>query len=291
MAFTTPRTWVTSEIITAAIGNLHWRDNQRYLKGIGQVPTIESGLTIDNTDGDERLLLPLLSTAECANVLNAEGEVAFDEQTHRMKWYNGTAVRSDGDLAAAFIASQAQGDIIYADSATTWARLAPGTSGYYLETKGAGANPVWSASIAEYELYVPFLAATGPAVSYPINTAVFGIGYDLDAAGEHVNCSFRIPNNFTTLVSAKIKILGLAAGTFDWTLNTNWGANTEGISNDIDSVTVNGATTPNNIIGELDVSAAFTGIVANDWLTARFILDALGTTTHIYLSGLSFVYI
>lgn len=27
MAWTTPRTWVTGEIVTAAIGNLHWRDN------------------------------------------------------------------------------------------------------------------------------------------------------------------------------------------------------------------------------------------------------------------------
>ena len=27
MAWTTPRTWVTGELVTAAIGNVHWRDN------------------------------------------------------------------------------------------------------------------------------------------------------------------------------------------------------------------------------------------------------------------------
>src|SRR3990167_6626892 len=94
MAFTSPRTWVAGEIVTAALMNTHIRDNERYLKGLDGVPTIESGLTIDNTDGDERLLLPLLSTAECSTVLNAEGEVAHDEQTHRIKVYDGTAVRS-----------------------------------------------------------------------------------------------------------------------------------------------------------------------------------------------------
>ena len=27
MAFTTPRTWVAGEVVSAALGNVHWRDN------------------------------------------------------------------------------------------------------------------------------------------------------------------------------------------------------------------------------------------------------------------------
>lgn len=46
------------------------------------------------------------------------------------------------------IASQAQGDILYASSATTWARLGAGTSGQFLKTQGAAANPVWANSSA-----------------------------------------------------------------------------------------------------------------------------------------------
>jgi hypothetical protein len=41
--------------------------------------------------------------------------------------------------------SQAQGDILYRDS-STWARLPAGTSGQYLQTQGAGANPTWADS-------------------------------------------------------------------------------------------------------------------------------------------------
>ena len=43
------------------------------------------------------------------------------------------------------VASQAQGDIIYASSSSAWARLGYGTSGYFLKTQGSGANPTWAA--------------------------------------------------------------------------------------------------------------------------------------------------
>lgn len=42
-----------------------------------------------------------------------------------------------------FISSAAQGDILYRDS-SAWARLGAGTSGQFLKTQGAAANPVWA---------------------------------------------------------------------------------------------------------------------------------------------------
>lgn len=41
-----------------------------------------------------------------------------------------------------FVGSAAQGDILYRGAAT-WTRLAAGTSGQFLKTQGAGANPMW----------------------------------------------------------------------------------------------------------------------------------------------------
>ena len=49
-------------------------------------------------------------------------------------------------VASLTVGSQAQGDILYASSATAWTRLAAGTSGYFLKTQGAAANPVWAQS-------------------------------------------------------------------------------------------------------------------------------------------------
>lgn len=56
-----------------------------------------------------------------------------------------------------------QGDILYGSAANTLSKLAAGTSGYYLKTQGAGANPVWAAvdSIAEQYLHVRDEKSTG----------------------------------------------------------------------------------------------------------------------------------
>lgn len=43
-----------------------------------------------------------------------------------------------------FVGSAAQGDLLYR-GASSWTRLAAGTSGHYLKTLGSGANPEWAA--------------------------------------------------------------------------------------------------------------------------------------------------
>ncbi|MDD5220409.1 MAG: hypothetical protein PHV11_07575 [Candidatus Bipolaricaulis sp.] len=143
MAWANPRTWSVGEVVTAAIQNAHIRDLFRYLKGLDGVPTIESGLVIDNTDGDEYLKLPLLSTAEAASVLGAEAKVAFDEQTHDLKWHNGSAVISAKDAASLYIASQAAGDQLVASSASAWKRVAKGAANYYWRMKADSSEPEW----------------------------------------------------------------------------------------------------------------------------------------------------
>ncbi len=168
MAFTSPRTWVVGEIVTAALMNTHVRDNLNYLKGVGQVPTTQSGLIIDNSLGSEYLKLPLLSTAETGTVLAAEGQIAHDEQTHRIKFHNGTAVKSvvstadvddtpangadtdpvSSNWAYDFINTlTTQADLPYATAAGTWTRLAKGTAGQILQMNGGATAPQW-ASVA-----------------------------------------------------------------------------------------------------------------------------------------------
>jgi hypothetical protein len=44
-----------------------------------------------------------------------------------------------------FVGSAAQGDVLYRGAAT-WTRLGAGTSGQFLQTQGAGANPQWAAA-------------------------------------------------------------------------------------------------------------------------------------------------
>lgn len=58
-----------------------------------------------------------------------------------------------------FIGSAAQGDILYRE-ASAWARLAAGTSGNFLQTQGAGANPQWAASTAAAGTIIQTLSTT-----------------------------------------------------------------------------------------------------------------------------------
>lgn len=49
--------------------------------------------------------------------------------------------------------TKAQGQLIYADGTPKWNALAVGTSGQFLKTQGAGANPVWAAQVAPTPAY------------------------------------------------------------------------------------------------------------------------------------------
>ena len=102
-SWTEPRTWADEELIDETIMNAHVRDNLRYLKGLDGVVTTESGLIIDNTDGDEYLLLPSLTTAE-RNALSAvNGMIIYNETTEALNAYQNSGwgligVTDHGDL-------------------------------------------------------------------------------------------------------------------------------------------------------------------------------------------------
>lgn len=144
MSWTTPATWVVGAILTAAQLNTHLRDNTRYLKGLDGVVTTQAGLIIDNTLGTEYFKLPSLTTTQRDALTPANGMVIYNSTLNLHQRRENGAWVSYNDLASMVIASQAQGDIFYAPSATAIARLGYGTSGYFLKTQGAAANPIWS---------------------------------------------------------------------------------------------------------------------------------------------------
>lgn len=73
-----------------------------------------------------------VATAVSVGTTNAQGSastLALSDHTHA--------------VTGLLITSQAQGDVLFFNG-TSWVRLAPGTSGLFLKTQGAAANPVWS---------------------------------------------------------------------------------------------------------------------------------------------------
>jgi hypothetical protein len=135
-------------------------------------------------------------------------------------WVSGTSIHHLTSLASSAdnmlalqnggtgqdLSSKNQGDIYYDNGTNAFSRLAPSTSGYYLQTNGAGANPSWvqrvlgielkqngtfsnagslniSQTISSGDLFK--LVVEGYAAS-PINSFYFLINND-DTAGGYVN--------------------------------------------------------------------------------------------------------
>lgn len=64
------------------------------------------------------------------------------------------------------VGSAAQGDILYRD-VSGWTRLGAGTSGHYLKTQGAGANPAWAAvSASGITLGTPVASTSGTSIDF-----------------------------------------------------------------------------------------------------------------------------
>lgn len=82
-------------------------------------------------------------------VSNADGVTPVvlwaDPTTHRLLVSSAPGALSD--LTDVTLTSVAQGDILY-HNGTDWVNLAAGTSGKFLKTQGAGANPIWDTPTA-----------------------------------------------------------------------------------------------------------------------------------------------
>ena len=106
-----------------------------------------------------------------------------------------------------FIGSAAQGDILYR-GASAWARLGAGTSGQFLQTQGAAANPQWAtasggSSVPYLPAFLP-LAAEFPSSNFPqltLSNRRPALGFDA-STDETAYWSFICPQgSFTTLTA------------------------------------------------------------------------------------------
>lgn len=99
---------------------------------------------------------------------------------------------SIGSLSDVVLTSAAQGDILYRN-ATQWVNLGPGTSGHFLKTNGAGANPEWA-------------AGAGGGISNVVEDTTPQLGGNLDGNGFAVTRDYTNDNAGTASKGAAVYI-------------------------------------------------------------------------------------
>jgi hypothetical protein len=162
------------------------------------------------------------------------------------------------------VGSAAQGDILYR-GASTWTRLAAGTSGNYLKTNGTGANPEWatvSASGGGTKTYADFTPLNNQPPSTAFATldtrnSVAVLDFDDGATNESSIFVSVLPEAAVVSSGLKVRIHWMATSATSG--NCRWGAQFADLSDqDIDSYAFDTAT---------EVSTATSGTSGNVTVT------------------------
>lgn len=273
MSWTAPRTWTAGEIVTASIMNSAVRDNLRYLKGLDGTVTLSDGLDL----GANEL------TINSLEIIGTDGEVnktVVEDHTHADAANCGTI--DHGALTGLTDDDHTQyqkenlfttaGDIAYATAASTWARLGIGTAGQILRTNAGATAPEWHTGVATREFFIPSGAAyTAQTLENEGDFAVVS----LTAAGHCLYFSFKCPHDFTTLTHCKIIGIKTTTANIDWTATTDFATIGEACTTHSDSDTADDLAMTDTEIEEVDISAAFTGLAADDYVGCKFLLDAI----------------
>lgn len=125
----------------------------------------------------------------------------------------GTDVQAyDADLADIAGITPSQGDIIYRN-ASNWVRLAAGTSGQFLQTAGAGANPAWaSGALTSFDAIVAASGGNYTTLGAAITAASAGWRIlVLDNTTESGAISTALNNLYITGVSRTASVVNLGA--------------------------------------------------------------------------------
>ncbi len=169
------------------------------------------------------------------------------------------------DDATTIVLKQGEGVLISCDGAAFW-------------TVGR------AAAGATKEFFVPlFRRSTG----FPYSNT---IGDFPATAGEgspgSTRCVFHVPNDFSALTDAIILIIPDTTETVQWDCDTDWGADDELHTANSDSIVDATESVTVNRLEELDISGAFTGIAAGDYVGVNFISN----TNDLFMLGFRFRY-
>ncbi len=142
-------------------------------------------------------------------------------------------------------------------------------------------------SVVTKEFFIPIQSDQGSDLGLDLTYVV----WLMNLSGDDVYANFKIPHDFTTLTSVKVVGIWEGTGTIDWTCVTTFAGVGELKNANTDSHTVDGEPGTTLEMEEVDISEAFSGIAADDWIGVQFTLDALTGTSVFKVCGIVFKYV
>lgn len=125
-----------------------------------------------------------------ANILNlgigSSTEVLTVSAGGIPEWAAPAAAGALESLSDVTITTVAQGDILYRNGASAWVNLPPGTSGKFLKTQGAAANPIWDTPSSSGDMLIATYDAAGVSeqlVGLTATQTLTGKSIDADGTG------------------------------------------------------------------------------------------------------------
>ena len=210
------RVWSVGEILTAANKNTYERTVLEDLAGRNGPVEYEGPIVIDSLTTTERNAITLTGTGGLG--ASGNGLVIYNSTTSRVEMYQGGAWIRLHLLDDMTITSAAQGDVLYLDSSGEGARLAAGTTGKVLVTKGTSANPAWEylegAEVAASTTHggIPFIGSNGRlSLLTPPTSIATGSIQVLKTGGSGADPSYQ------EIVGTTILTRYTTVGTHSWT--------------------------------------------------------------------------
>lgn len=321
MAWTAPKTWAVGEIVTAAMMNIHIRDNELYLKTTQDTHiagdakaqhTAGVGTHTHASDGAEggHLVDGVDVSAHKAGAAKAQHTGGLGTHTHQAAGAEGGKIdhglalnglldddhtqylkeKGSGGLAAEVPTHDHSG----AGEAGTVAHgdLTGVTSDqHHNEVHGAAQHTDITREI--------FISATsGHNTGVPAGYLYYGVVTLVDNVDDEVYITFKVPLDFISFTSAKLAWFSTpAAGNLYWRMASAYAASGEDYDNDTDAPAYGVTATGGNLIINEQEAAnplTLTNIAAGDYIGIEIhrdgddVLDTLGAD--VYVLGILLTY-
>lgn len=109
-------------------------------------------------------------------------------------------------------------------------------------------------------------------------------------AGNSAFISAVIPRQVNKIKEAVLRLIPSVTGTIDWTANIAYGDANEDENLNTATMTADGLAVTDDRITEIEITDLFNNIDRNDQAGIEFVLDAVNTTTDVYVLGVYFKY-